>query len=108
MSDIETRQKYMVKAEIAVEVANLVGIETYDPEREANSPADFWKEELRQIYEEIADESGEGLSQREMNYLMMQELDTELYSSYPYDLSRQDLKVIHRELVERQEDCGVD
>lgn len=99
--DIEKRQKYMIKAEIAVEVANMVGIETYDPEREASDPADFRREEILQIYEEITGESGEELSQRTMNYLMLRELGSELHAAYPYDLSRQDLKVIHRELYKR-------
>lgn len=103
MSEIATRQKYMIKAEIAVEVAALVGIETYDPSREASRPADFRREEIRQIYEEVTGESGEGLTQREMNYSMMRELGSELYAAYPYDLSKKDLKIIHRELLQRRE-----
>lgn len=96
----EPRQKYMIKAELAAEVADMVGIDTYDPDREAHGPADFRRDEIEQIYETITGESGEDLSQREMNNVMMRELSTDLHSKYPFDLSRQDLKVIHKALSE--------
>jgi len=96
----EPRQKYMIKAELAVEVAEMVGIESYDPEREAHGPADFRREEIEQIYKTITGENGKELSQREMNNVMMRELGTDLQSKYPFDLSRADLKVIHKALCE--------
>jgi len=96
----EPRQKYMIKAELAVEVADMVGIDTYDPEREAHGPADFRREEIEQIFKTVTGESGEDLSQREMNNIMMSELGSDLHSKYPFDLSRQDLKVIHKALSE--------
>lgn len=96
----EPRQKYMIKAELAAEVADMVGIDTYDPGREAYRPADFRRGEIEQIFKTVTGESGEELSQREMNNLMMRELGTDLHSKYPFDLSRQDLKVIHKALSE--------
>lgn len=104
MSDIESRQKYMAKAEIAVEVADLAGVTSYDPSREAHGPADFRKAEVKKIYEAVTGEPPEELSQREMNHLIMRELDAELHASYPYDLSRKDLKIIHRELQDNNND----
>jgi hypothetical protein len=55
---------------------------------------------LEQIYERITGEPGEDLSQREMNNVMMKELGTGLHAKYPFDLSRQDLEVIHKALSE--------
>lgn len=99
MPDIETRQKYMTNRELAVEIASLVGIKTYNPGRTKSPPADFLRHEREQIYEAITGDSGEELSQREMNNLMIQELGSELHSAYPFDLTRQDLKLIHKELA---------
>jgi len=100
MTERESRYKYMLKSELATEVAHMVGIDTYSPYREAYRHADFRRDELEQIYERITGEPGEDLSQREMNNVMMKELGTGLHAKYPFDLSRQDLEVIHKALSE--------
>jgi len=99
MPDIEEKQKYMMKRDLAMEVADLVGIETYDPSRTKSPPADFLRHERLQIYEAVTGESGEELSQREMNHVMIQELGSELHSAYPFDLTKEDLKLIHQALL---------
>lgn len=38
-----------------------------------------------------------------MNNVMIQELGSELHSAYPFDLTKQDLKLIHKELVSDDE-----
>jgi hypothetical protein len=104
MPDIGTKQKYMMKRDLAMEVADLVGIDTYDPSRTKSPPADFLRHERLQIYEAVTGESGEELSQREMNNVMIQELGSELHSAYPFDLTKEDLKLIHEELVTDREE----
>lgn len=99
MPDIETEQKYIMKRDLAMEVASLIGIDTYDPSRTKSPPADFLRHEREQIYEAVTGESGEELSQREMNNVMIQELGSELHSAYPFDLTKEDLKLIHEALV---------
>lgn len=64
MPDIETKQKYMMNRDLAMEVANLVGIDTYDPSRTKSPLADFLRHERLQICEAVTGESGEELSQR--------------------------------------------
>jgi len=103
MPDIEEKQKYIMKRDL-VEVADLVGIETYDPSRTKSPPADFLRHERLQIYEAVTGESGEELSQREMNHMMIQERGSELYSAYPFDLTKEDLKLIHQALVSDDEE----
>lgn len=94
----------MIRAELAEEIAEIIGIDSYDPHREKQGSADFRRDEIAQIYQAVTGESSEGLTQREMNYIMMRELGTELQAAYPYDLGRSDLKVIHRYLIENSLD----
>lgn len=104
MSDRQPPQRYfMKKADLAVEIANMAGIMDYDPSRAQKSgPACFTRDERRCLYEVLSGKSGEGLKRKELTPLIMQELDTELNSVYPYEFTREDLKIIHKALSERQ------
>ena len=96
------RQHYMMKVDLAVEIASMAGIEDYDPSRAKKSgPACFTRKERCHLYEVLTGKSGEGLDRKELTPLIMQELGTELYSVYPYEFTREDLKVIHKVLSER-------
>lgn len=56
-TDIETKHKYMMERDLIMEVADLVGIDTYDPNRTKSPPADFLRYECLQIYEAVTGES---------------------------------------------------
>lgn len=105
MSDSASQLRYMLKGEIAADVAAMAGINDYDPSRVSNSTrhACFTKEERRQIYEVLSGKSGEGLLRKELTPLIMKEIGAELDSEYIYEFTRTDLKMIHRKLSEMQE-----
>lgn len=100
MSDQSLRLRYMLKSEIATEIAEMVGISDYDPGRVSQSTrhANFTKEERRQIYETVSGKSGEGLLRKELTPLIMEEIGSELDSVYKYEFTRSDLKKIHQYL----------
>lgn len=51
-------------------------------------------EDRRKIYEYITDKDEKDLSRIELNYLIMQNLDSELHATYDYEFVREDLKII--------------
>lgn len=104
MPEISERQKFMMNADIADEIAALVGLDSFDPYREADGTADFTREETERIYTTITGESPEDLTVREMNNLIMSELGSELHAGYPWDFTRKDLKVIHQALIDQMEE----
>ncbi|MFC7230508.1 hypothetical protein ACFQMM_02380 [Saliphagus sp. GCM10025308] len=93
----------MIDDELADEIADMVGIDTYNSASyNSQYRASFTKEERRQIYEEITGEPGDELLRTELNHLIMEALGSELHSSYPYEFIRTDLKLIHKHLSEER------
>lgn len=87
--------KYLLTGEIADRIANEVGIEDfYSNSYNSDTRANFTREDRRKIYEYITGKDGEDLSRIELNYLIMQSLDSELHATYDYEFVRKDLKII--------------
>lgn len=103
MSNTRPHQDFMTDSELADEIAEMAGIESYDSSRYNSSDrASYIKEERRQIYEALTGESGDELLRTELNYVIMDSIDSELHSAYPYEFTRKDLKEIHKRLSEHQ------
>jgi hypothetical protein len=94
-STVSNPDKYLLTGEIADKIAEIVGMETFSSGRyNSDTRANFTWEERRKIYEYITGEDGREYSRIELNYLIMDKLDSNLHASYDYEFVRQDLKII--------------
>lgn len=96
MAQADGPEKYLLTGEIADRIADIVGMERFSSNRyNSDTRANYTWEERRKIYEYITGEEGREYSRIELNYLIMQELGTELHADYDYEFVRKDLKIIY-------------
>jgi GTPase Era involved in 16S rRNA processing len=97
----------MSNVDLMREIADLAGIDSYDPSTESQSTrySRFNKEERQEIYEEITRESGEEFLRKELPSAIMKEIGTELHSNFEDEFARDDLKEIYLELSD-DGDCS--
>lgn len=103
-SSEEANYKYMTNRELMMAVAEAANLENYNPDRAGQNTnySRFTKEERRRIYETLSGKSGEEYLRNQLPKVILSEIGEDLDSAFDDEFSRDDLKKIHQELLQRK------
>lgn len=103
MTDTENshRYRYMTNRDLMIAVAEAAQIDDYDPDRagENTKYSRFTKAERRQIYKALTGDQGEEYERKQLPEIILNEIGEELNSNFADEFSKEDLKNVHKALV---------
>lgn len=95
MTELRNSQ-YLFTSELADEIAKIVGIDNFSSDQyNSDTRANYTYQHRREIYEYITGKDGSEYERKELNRLIMIELDSELHAGYQHEFVREDLKIIY-------------